>query len=519
MLPLGAESMGISGKAGQSGKTASVTGAFFLGAAASLATVAGASAADMPVKAKPVQYVKICSLYGAGYYYIPGTDTCIKLSGYMRADWSINGGNYNRPGWDQTNAEGTKSRDRDYFVTRTRTEFQIDTRTQTEYGVVRTYMNPRFQFDSGALPETGVLTLDYGFIQFAGFTFGKAVSIFQTPWGATGANTLTSFMLGGYDNVNGITQVAYTWQFGNGVSASVAVEDNRVINRAQLLNASLTQPATSAFNGAFTNSYGGNVTPDFVGNIRVDQTAFTAQLSGGVHNIRANYYAGPGGITPVEPNGHPSDAWGFAVLGGLQLKNLPTGPGDKFSIDASYVNGASKYLIGGVTGTAFDAFGGGTPNFAGSYQTMAVLSLTDGVYTTGSKIEKTSGWGVRAAFVHNWSPTWETGIVGTYSRIEYNTNGAAAFCAAFTALSPKLNGYSCNPNFSIWQVGQRTAWTPVKNLTFSAEVLYSYLDQSHTGSQALTNPGQLTGTFKPTGVYDFKDQGVWSGLLGVRRTF
>lgn len=519
MLPLGAESMGISGKPGQSGKTASVIGTFFLGAAASLATVASASAADLPVKAKAVQYVKICSLYGVGYYYIPGTDTCIKLSGYMRADWSINGGNYNKPGWDQTSAEGTKSRDRDYFVTRVRTEFQIDTRTQTEYGVVRTYMNPRFQFDSGALPETGVLTLDYGFIQFAGFTFGKAVSIFQTPWGATGGNTLASFMLGGYDNVNGITQVAYTWQFGNGVSASVAVEDNRVINRAQLLNASLTQPATSAFNGAFTNSYGGNVTPDFVGNIRVEQTAFTAQLSGGVHNIRANYYAGPGGITPVEPNGHPSDAWGFAVLGGLQLKNLPTGPGDKFSLDASYVNGASKYLIGGVTGTAFDAFGGGTPTFAGSYQTMAVLSLTDGVYTTGSKIEKTSGWGVRAAFVHNWSPTWETGIVGTYSRIEYNTNGAAAFCAAFTALSPKLNGYSCNPNFSIWQVGQRTAWTPVKNLTFSAEVLYSYLDQSHTGSQALTNPGQLTGTFKPTGVYDFKDQGVWSGLLGVRRTF
>ena len=31
------------------------------------------------------QYVKICSLYGAGFYYIPGTDTCIKLGGYLRA--------------------------------------------------------------------------------------------------------------------------------------------------------------------------------------------------------------------------------------------------------------------------------------------------------------------------------------------------------------------------------------------------------------------------------------------------
>jgi hypothetical protein len=55
-----------------------------LGIAAAVAAVAGAQAADMPVKAKPVQYVKICSLYGDGFYYIPGTDTCLKLGGYVR---------------------------------------------------------------------------------------------------------------------------------------------------------------------------------------------------------------------------------------------------------------------------------------------------------------------------------------------------------------------------------------------------------------------------------------------------
>ena len=105
---------------------------FLLGAVASLVAIVGASAADLPVKAKPVQYVKICSLYGAGYYYIPGTDTCIKISGYMRADANINGGAYNKPGWDQTEGQGTKSRDRDYYTTRIRTELQIDTRTQTD---------------------------------------------------------------------------------------------------------------------------------------------------------------------------------------------------------------------------------------------------------------------------------------------------------------------------------------------------------------------------------------------------
>jgi Porin subfamily len=56
----------------------------FVGTAAGLVAIGGAHAADMPVKAQPVQYVKICSLYGDGFYYIPGTDTCLKLGGYVR---------------------------------------------------------------------------------------------------------------------------------------------------------------------------------------------------------------------------------------------------------------------------------------------------------------------------------------------------------------------------------------------------------------------------------------------------
>src|SRR6195256_7101601 len=64
-----------------------------LGTAAGLVAVAGAQAADMPVKAAPVQYVKICSLYGDGFYYIPGTDTCLKLGGYLRVQAEYNAGN------------------------------------------------------------------------------------------------------------------------------------------------------------------------------------------------------------------------------------------------------------------------------------------------------------------------------------------------------------------------------------------------------------------------------------------
>jgi len=57
-----------------------------LGTAAGLMAVAGAQAAELPVKAAApaVQYVKICSLYGDGFYYIPNTDTCLKIGGYAR---------------------------------------------------------------------------------------------------------------------------------------------------------------------------------------------------------------------------------------------------------------------------------------------------------------------------------------------------------------------------------------------------------------------------------------------------
>src|SRR5438445_13848585 len=60
-----------------------------LGSAAGLLAMSGAQAADLPVKAKAVEYVKVCSLYGAGFFYIPGTDTCIKLGGYLRVETAL----------------------------------------------------------------------------------------------------------------------------------------------------------------------------------------------------------------------------------------------------------------------------------------------------------------------------------------------------------------------------------------------------------------------------------------------
>jgi hypothetical protein len=484
-----------------------------LGSAAGLAAFTGAQAADLPVKAKAVQYVKVCSLYGAGFYYIPGTDTCIKLGGYVQADANINGGNYDKPAWDRSgapgNAAGTgygsfldaNNRSSDYFTTRSRAQFNLDTRTATEYGVVRTYWASNFEFSTGTGPSAGNLTVDYAFVQFAGFTFGKAVSGFQTPWGAFGGNNNTSYLLGGSDTITGMTQAAYTWQFGNGVSAQIGVEDNRVIERAPIFGPQGAATAANWLTGGFTNAAGGNRSPDVTGNIRVDQAAFTAQVSGALHNIHATYYGAD------ENSGHPSDVWGFAVSGGIQLKNLPTGPGDKLSLDVTYTDGAPKYVIGGVTGNNFDYFGNNG---------VAVAGLYDGVFGLNGNIEKTKVWGFRGAFVHNWTPNWETSVFGSYTSVDYNANASNTLCAATAGF--RTAGSTCNPDFNIYQVGSRTAWTPVQNLTFSGEVLYSMIDQSNTGFLNLVG-GAGAGAFKPATAYEFKDQGIWSGNLRVRRTF
>src|SRR6266550_4507374 len=115
-----------------------------LGSAAGLLAMSGAQAADLPVKAKAVEYVKICSLYGAGFFYIPGTDICIKLGGYLRVDTTFNGAPYDAPAW--SGDLGQHNRYADYFAARSRLALTVDTRTATEYGVVRTFAQADFQF-------------------------------------------------------------------------------------------------------------------------------------------------------------------------------------------------------------------------------------------------------------------------------------------------------------------------------------------------------------------------------------
>ena len=85
-----------------------------LGSAAGLIAISGAQAADLPLKAKAVEYVRICSLYGAGFWYIPGTDTCIRIGGNIRVDTTFNGATTADVPFFQGGANGSKAFGRDW---------------------------------------------------------------------------------------------------------------------------------------------------------------------------------------------------------------------------------------------------------------------------------------------------------------------------------------------------------------------------------------------------------------------
>ena len=489
------------------------------GSAAGLIALSGSHAADLPVKAKTVEYVRVCSLYGAGFFYIPGTDTCIKFGGYLRVDTTFNGEVHGQPAWNGD--LGQHNRYADYFVSRSRMALTIDTRTATEYGVVRTFGQGNFQFTTlgggtlnpnsvnTTLPVAGAQLLDtagggyvaneYLFIQFAGFTFGKSASAYASPWQGFLGN-ITSNLLGGQNTDTGINNVQYKAEFGNGVSVSIGLDDPTVWDRTAVYNLAL--PLNATLNSG--NAYAGVHAPDVVGNIRVDQAWGLFQLSAAAHEVNGSYNilntaavpagaVGPPGAAPTalsEISGHPDTRWGGSVMGALQIKNLPTGTGDDIKIDASYAKGATKMII---------ATAGASPSFAmfgssgvpGAYQSIGFGATTDAVYLPvanggDGSLHLTESYGVRGLFSHNWNPNWITSVYGSYSAVRYDGAAKAFICANYTTAGKAVSAdYVCNPDYNVSQLGLLTRWTPVKNLVFSAEVQWFHLDQKFQGTALL----------------------------------
>jgi len=470
----------------------------FLGSVASLVAVAGAQAADLPVKAKPVPYMKICSLYGVGFYYIPGTDMCLKIGGWVRAEYAY-GDNGNMT-WGPFNANNN-DRGTNNSTWRARGYITADARNQTEYGTVRGYIAVGLSTSNvGTDSASNTFSANRAFIQWAGFTFGLAQSFYDfysvpatSYWGSFPASDTGD---------PGWMVLGYTAQFGNGLSATLAAE----MRRMTMIN--YFSAGGAALGNATGVGYGGFQVPDVVANLRVDQAWGSAQVMGALHMVNANYYLD----TPL--TAHPDDELGFAVGAGIKLNAPMIGQGDYLQAQVNYTQGALKYIFQTPTsiwvkrdgkelglGILSDASTGGT------------------VGSTATNLELTTGWGVNAAYEHFWNPQWRTSLYGGYAAVSYGDRANAMICSSgfFPAGNGTLNtgGTSavaapgCDTDWSTWWVGSRTQWNVSKDFYMGLDVLYLKLQSmSYNGNVSIfAGPGSAA------------DQDNWMVRFRVHRDF
>jgi hypothetical protein len=499
-----------------------------LGSAAGLVAVASTQAADLPVKAKPVEYVKICSLYGAGFFYIPGTDTCIKIGGAVRVQEEWNAGAGGVPvGFGSTTEAGqgafTRQQTNDTNF-RTRIYFSVDARQQTEYGTLRTFFRFGVQQTTPSDPVTGATFWDRAFIQFAGFTVGKTLSFFDGVSFAT--FNYNNPRVQGDTGPNGITVWAYTAQFGNGISGTISAEDPTGrgksvtnVNLATWAPGVLTSDAGLAGQSATNNGFS---YPDIIGALRVDQAWGSAQVMAAMHDASGAYYGAT--TTGAQVFGHPDNAFGWAA-GAAVVVNLPnfgatsnvnSQPNvDQFQIQGVVANGAAAYTTNGLG--PYQLFGNG--------QRIGLAWLTDGVFSSGSSVELTRTWSVIAGYQHIWTPNWRTSVYGGYLNIDYDSTAQRFICGptgnfvgatVFANLTAVAGGSPCDPNFQVWQAGTRTQWNPVSQLDIGVDVLYTRLNLNDSGSRISYSTST---TSHPTGIYTLSDQDVWSVMFRVQRNF
>ena len=132
-----------------------------IGSAAALAAVSGAQAADAIVAAEPepLEYVRVCDAFGTGFFYIPGTETCLKFGGYIRFQTNFGRDSSGTSDWDSF----------------TRAQFEVDTRTDTELGALRGFIGFRGNADNGC-SDTSSVFVDQAFIELGGLKVGKFYS-------------------------------------------------------------------------------------------------------------------------------------------------------------------------------------------------------------------------------------------------------------------------------------------------------------------------------------------------------
>ncbi|MET3661605.1 porin [Aquamicrobium ahrensii] len=214
-----------------------------LGSAAALVAVSGARAADAIVVAEPepAEYVRICDVYGAGYFYIPGTETCLKVGGYLRYDIGV-GDVSGIESFDKKDALAGIPDLNDTYFKRMRAQLTFDARSETEYGTLRGFIATYYQRDSieasATIPGVGTVdplsstesswALEHAIIQLGGLTIAYTDSLFETLTDSAGSVINDDI---GVNYTPGKTHlIAYTFDGGNGFSATIGVEEGSGVN-------------------------------------------------------------------------------------------------------------------------------------------------------------------------------------------------------------------------------------------------------------------------------------------------
>ncbi len=481
-----------------------------LGSTAALAGVAivpGAGAADLPARqAAPIEYVRICDAYGAGFFFIPGTDTCLRVGGLALAEvrgfdpsFSIvgplfygNGAQHLGAGFVPSVSQYSNARSRDATDFAALGRVELDARTQSPWGTLRSFIRVDAFYGSNGSAALGSLgqqantfnttagtsasrvttVLNKAFLQFAGLTAGQAQSMFDfyadayNYLGLRGSNATVALF-------------AYTATFGDGFSGTLSFEDqpDRRAPIGSTIASATAAPIT--IGGVSATSFqaqpAGSRVPEIVGNIRVDQPWGAAQLSAAAHQVDASLFGAPALTTPPTTYAFPaltSNSFGFAIQGGLQLNADYLSPGDKLWLQAAYEKGAFSYIAGNNL-----AYGYGSVN-QNRFPGAGITPLdgvpgwnpqinSDCVFTGSGACEQQWGWDITGAYKHYWLPILSSAIYGSYLEVHYPANALAGFGGAV--------GVS---NLKEARIGSNLVWTPLRGFDIGAEFMYVHLNET-----------------------------------------
>jgi len=447
-----------------------------LGSAAGIVAVASAQAADLPTrKAAPAEYVKICNVGGMAGFIIPGSDTCLKIGGYVTAQFT--GGNL-ETGYSWGGTAGTASRGTNLVASpsslrpdigyNVRLNLSIDTRTNTAYGVLRGYAEIQVDHNNGfdSYSANGVSTstdaagpagavmasyINLAYVQWAGVTAGKAPSFFSFYGGGEGWANIFSPDQQGFNQPD---ILAYTATFGGGFSATIAAQSAGP-NSPNFTAAAIGPGGGWGASGGGTNlnintTNLGMEAPDVVANLRVDQAWGAAQVSGVAHQVRVVAT----GLAASQ------NTWGWGIDGGVKF-NLPTlGAGDLIQFQAVWTKNAIWYsgIPDGMWGENGAVNGNGLAMSVGDTYFAAANKFGPSVFATPT------AWSIGGTFEHHFSPVFSFDPEASYAQLNWsNSNG------------------QLSSNSQSWIIGGVAHWDPVPLLDFAFEVLYQNTHQSTPG--------------------------------------